>query len=101
MDIKIGDKSFKTRKPQDLDAVLLATTGCNAVEAAKQLGGWPSPGRIASALRPYLPDDAPSTPEIAQMIASADNGPDVLVAVKKLFADAAAAPAGTTGGSEA
>lgn len=91
MDIKIGDKSFRTRKPSDLDGALLATTGCNAVEAAKHLAGWPTPGRIASALRPFLPEDAPSVPDLAQDIAGADEGPEILVAVKKLYADAASA----------
>lgn len=91
MDIKIGEKSFKTRKPSDLDVALLTTTGCNAVEAAKHLAGWPSPGRIASALRPFLPEDAPSVPELAQDIAGADNGPEVLIAVKKLYVDAVSA----------
>jgi len=100
MDIKIGSKSFKTRKPSDLDAALIETTGCNAAETARQLEGWPSPGRIASAVRPYLPEDAPSTPELAQAIADADEGPEVLIAVKKLYADAGA-PAPVTDGSVA
>lgn len=90
MDIKIGDKSFRTRKPSDLDGALLATTGCNAVETAKHLAGWPTPGRIASALRPFLPEDAPSVPDLAQDIAG-DEGPEILVAVKKLYVDAASA----------
>ncbi len=100
MDIKIGDKSFKTRRPSDLDAALRAATGCNAAETAKQLGGWPSPGRVASALRPFLPEDAPSTPDVARMIAASENAPDVLVSVKKLYADAAV-PAAKSTGSEA
>ena len=91
MDIKIGSTSFKTRRPSDLDAALIATTGCNAAETAQQLAGWPSAGRIASAVRPFLPEDAPSTPEVAQAIASADDGPELLVSVKKLYADAVAA----------
>lgn len=86
MEIKIGEKSFRTRKPSNLDAVLIANTGCSAAEAVGHLNGWPSSGRIASALRPFLPDDAPSVPELAQSIASADNGPEVLIAVKKLYA---------------
>jgi len=89
MDIKIGDKSFKTRKPSDLDAALITATGCSAVETARHLAGWPTAGRIASALRPFLPEEAPSTPELASDIAAAEDGPELLVAVKKLYADAA------------
>jgi hypothetical protein len=95
MDIKIGGGTLRTRKPGDLDAALIAATGCSAAETAKQLAGWPSAGRIASALRPFLPDDAPSTPELAHSIASAEDGPEVLVAVKTLYADAATAGATT------
>lgn len=89
MDIKIGDKSFKTRKPSDLDAALISTTGCNAAETVVHLAGWPTAGRIASALRPFLPDDAPSTPELASEISALEEGPELLVTVKKLYADAA------------
>lgn len=101
MEIKIGEKPFRTRKPSDLDAVLIAATGCNAAETAKQLAGWPSAGRVASALRPHLPDDAPSTPELAHLIAIAANGPEVLVAVKKLYADAEPAAPGDAPGTGA
>lgn len=95
MDIKIGDKPFKTRKPGDLDAALRETTGCNAAETAQQLGGYPNPGRIASALRPFLPDDAPSMPELAHMIAVADDI-EILAAVRKLYgSDAVTPPAAT------
>jgi hypothetical protein len=91
MTIKIGDKSYSTRKPGDLDAALLATTGCNAAETARILAGYPTAGHIAAALRPFLAEDTPSNPELAQAIA--DDGPDVLIAVRKLYADAAAPPA--------
>lgn len=90
MDITLGGKPLKTRKPTDLDAALLATTGCNATETVRQLNGWPTPGRIASALRPFLSDDAPSTPELADSIARQDTA-EVLAAVKKLYADASVA----------
>lgn len=90
MDITLGGKPFKTRKPTDLDVALLSTTGCNAAETVRQLNGWPTPGRIASALRPFLPDDAPSTPELADSIARQDTA-EVLAAVKKLYADASVA----------
>ncbi|MCT8002987.1 hypothetical protein NZL82_13990 [Sphingomonas sanguinis] len=97
MEITIGGKAYRTRKPSDLDKALLGTTGCSAAEIASHLGGWPSAGRIASALHPFLPDDAPSAPELAQAIAASEDGPKILVAVKKLYAadeeTATAAPA--------
>ena len=101
MDIKIGDKSFKTRKPSDLDAALISTTGCNAVETVRHLAGWPTAGRIASALRPFLPEDGPSTPELATDIAAAEDGPELLVSVKKLYADATKASAPDASGMAA
>jgi len=101
MEIKIGDKSHKTRKPSDLDAALLASTGCNAAETAQQLAGSPSAGRIASALRPFLPDDAPSTPELAHAIAASGQASDYLASVSKLYADVAFAPVTGDGGAAA
>ena len=95
MDIKIGEKSLKTRKPTDLNAALLATTGCSTAETTAQLGGFPTPGRIATALRPFLNDDAPSTPELAHMIAVAD-GVEVLAAVRKLYGSEAVTPPAAT-----
>lgn len=86
-EMTIGGASYALRQPRDLDADLLASTGCDAAEAAKHLAGWPSPNRIASALRPFLSDDAPCIPALAQEIADADDGPEVLIGVKQLYAD--------------
>ena len=94
MTIKIGDRSYSTRKPKDLDAALEQVTGCNAAEIARVLAGFPSPGQVAAALLPFLPDDAPAAQDLAVEIA---NDPDVLGAVRKLYADAAAAPAAAKG----
>lgn len=88
MAIKIGERSLATRRPQDLDAALVAATGCNALEMARILGGYANPGQVATALRPFLPEDAPSTPELAAEIAVCLD--DVLPAVRKLYADAPA-----------
>lgn len=94
MEITIGGKAYRTRKPSDLDKALLGTTGCSAAEIASHLGGWPSAGRIASALHTFLPDDAPSAPELALAIAASEDGPEILVSVKKLYApDEAETPA--------
>lgn len=105
MEIKIGGKTLKTKKPGDLDAVLIAWTGCSAAETATQLASWPSPGRLASALHPFLADDAPSVPELAAMI-SEDQDVEIIGAVQKLYAveasPSSAAPAkGTTSTAKA
>ena len=71
MTIQIGDKTFATRRPQDLDAKLLATTGCSAVEAQRWLRGAPRASHVAAALIPFLPADAPPVQELAAMIDAA------------------------------
>lgn len=85
MQIKVGETSFKTRKPADLDAALLETTGCDAAETARHLAGYPLAGHVAAALRPFLPDNAPSIPELALAIPVGD---DAFIAdVRGLYAD--------------
>lgn len=85
MQFTVGDKSFKTRKPADLDAALLETTGCDAAETARHLAGYPLAGHVAAALRPFLPDNAPSVPELALAIPVGD---DAFIAdVRGLYAD--------------
>lgn len=85
MTIKIGEKSYSTRKPKDLDASLKDVTGCDAVETARILMGYPNAGQIAAALHPFLPDDAPSIPDLASEIGPVIN--DVALDVRKLYAD--------------
>lgn len=68
MTITISGKTFATRKPADLDAALVVTTGCNARENLNIVSGHPLPSKIAAALRPFLPDDGPSVPELAIMV---------------------------------
>lgn len=84
MTITIGKSEFATRKPKKLDATLEASTGCNAAEIARTLMGYPSAGQVATALRPFLPDDAPSVSELAVRIGVPDT--DLIVAVRKLYA---------------
>jgi len=88
MAIKIGERSIPTRKPQDLDAALADVAGCNAAEMARILAGYPNPGQVATALRPFLPEDAPGIPDLAAELAG-DMG-TVVPAVRKLYADAEA-----------
>ena len=97
MTITIAGKSLPTRRPQDLNAVLIAATGCSAAENRKIIDGTPLPGRLAAALHPFL-TDGPSVAELAAMVeielARADNR--LVADVRKLFDNAdVAAPADT------
>jgi hypothetical protein len=92
MTIKIGGRTLSTRRPKDLDAALEASTGCNAVEIARILAGYPNAGQVAAALQPFLPDDAPSGTDLASEIASGDLAVTV-TDVRKLYAVEAAAVA--------
>jgi hypothetical protein len=97
MSITIGKTQFSTRKPRDLDERLLATTGCNASENLALISANALPGRIAAALRPFLPDDAPGVAELAVLIetALAEEGNTLIADAKKLFAAADVEPAVT------
>lgn len=88
MTINIAGEKFSTRRPSDLDGALIAATGCNAAENFAIVGGFPLPSKIAAAVRPFLPDDAPSVPELAIMVERELAVPaNTLVAdVRKLFA---------------
>jgi hypothetical protein len=70
--IKIGEKTLATRRPADLDAQLVAATGCTAAEQVNMLGLRSTPFQVARALRPFLDKEAPPVPELAQMIEGAD-----------------------------
>lgn len=67
--IVIGGQSYPVACPSDIEARLLAATGCSAVELAGALGDFTT-GNIAHAVRPFLADDAPSAPELAQGFAA-------------------------------
>lgn len=71
--MKIGDKTLKLRKrPSDIEAQLLASTGCSEAEVAAWLRGNPLPGLVAAALLPFVEGgDAPAIPELADAIATA------------------------------
>ena len=89
--IKFGDKEFKTKKPQDLDQRLLGACGINGAEMAAQLRGNPRPQVVARGLLPFLGDDAPSMPELADLI-SRNDVRAIQADVLKLYADQAEAP---------
>lgn len=85
MEIKVDKKTFSTRKPSNLDTVLLDATGCDAAETARHLAGYPSAGRVAAALHPFLPGDAPSIAELAHAIPVGDV--EFMAAVRGLYAN--------------
>ncbi len=68
--IQIGDKSFETKRPDDLDKQLAAATGCSVAEVQQQLRGSPLAQHVARALRPFLAEP-PSMAELVQAIAAA------------------------------
>jgi hypothetical protein len=70
--MKIGDKTYNPSRPDDLDEQLIASTGINAAETARNLAGHPIASQVAAAVRPFLPKSAPSVPELASAIAADD-----------------------------
>lgn len=70
MTIKIGGKDYRTKTPTDLDAKLLASTGLSVSEVAIALCGSPLPHLVARALKPFLPEDAPTVVELSSLIAA-------------------------------
>lgn len=86
MAIIIAGKSYATRRPQDLDAKLVAATGCSAAEAQRWLHGSPRASHVAAALVPFMVGaDAPVVQELAALIA-ADDVAAVAVQVAALYA---------------
>jgi hypothetical protein len=76
MTIKIGDTTYKIRKPSGLDAVLVGATGCDAAEMARMIGGTPQASHLARALHPFLhveEGEVPHVSEVAAQIAAADD----------------------------
>jgi hypothetical protein len=72
MTVQIGQKTFATRRPDDLDNRLLAEFGCNAAEVARLLSGSPLAGTVARALLPFVTEaDRPETAVLATAIEAA------------------------------
>lgn len=90
--IKFGGLDLKTSRPSDLDAQLIATTGCGVKELDTILGAGPD--RAARAVLPFLDKDAPPFGDLARAIAA---DPGALPAIRKLYGDVPAAAAPATG----
>lgn len=68
MSIKIGDQTFATKRPKDLNEAL-AQYSLSEAEMVSQLHVDANADVIARAVKPFLPAEAPSVPELAAMIA--------------------------------
>lgn len=100
MTIQIGAKRLATRRPQDLDAVLLVDFGCNAAEIAGMLAGQPLAGTVARALVPFLAEgDRPTLAELASDIDAAGTV-NVATQVAALYVAAGADDLDGLGGRE-
>lgn len=90
--LKIGGTSYKTRRPTDLDAQLIASTGCSAAEIDKLIAAGPD--RMAHAVAPFV-DDTDHC-ELARAIAGDQDAADQ---IRQLYSDHApdAVPALTEG----
>mgnify|MGYP007116547190 CR=1 FL=1 len=63
--IVIGGQSYPVARPADLNAQLVAMTGCTAAEIADSLGDFTLAAHLARAVLPFLASQAPSMPELA------------------------------------
>lgn len=90
MAITIASTEFKTRKPKDLDARLVASTGCNAAENLALISGAAVPGRIAMAVAPFITGGAPSTAKLAALVQRelATEGSTLIADIRALFVGA-------------
>lgn len=91
MSITIGEHILATQRPVDLDAKLIAATGCTAAEHATMLEkGSAAPYQIARVLAPLLVEPIAMS-ELADMISVADQG-QVVAEVRSLLAVPAVLP---------
>lgn len=93
MTITIGGNTFNTRKPRDLDEIVIDSTGYSTAELARAVAAGAPAHLAARALHPFLGADAPSIAELAQMIAQW-GAPDLAVQISDLLGGAADAEGG-------
>ena len=72
MTIRIGGRELPTTRPSDLDAQLIAITGCSAAENAAMLGNGSTPFQVARALHPLIADGEISVADLTSMVEAAD-----------------------------
>ena len=87
--MKIGTATYQVKRPNDLDAQLLASTGCSPAELSQILGASPIAGTVAQVLLPFLPEkERPDLATLARQISEAGIV-EVAAAVRALLGDAA------------
>jgi hypothetical protein len=79
--ITIAGHDLKTSKPKDLDAQLIASTGCSSREIATILGAGPD--RAARALRPFLENNVLPGSDLARAIVQDS---EAIATIAKLYA---------------
>ncbi len=87
--IKFGHLELNTSQPDDLDAKLVAATGCSSAEVELLLGAGPD--RIARALRPFLNAEAPDQSTVARAVANDQAA--AIEGIRKLYAARSASTA--------
>lgn len=70
MTIQIGGRALPTTRPADLEAQLIAITGCSAAENAAMIRNGSTPFQVARALHPLIADDSVS---VADLVAAIDD----------------------------
>jgi hypothetical protein len=72
MQIAIAGQKLASALPDDLDAKVIAATGCSVEELVASLDSGPAPSLVAELLHPCLAGkDAPAKPTLASLIAIA------------------------------
>ena len=95
--IKLNGEQYKTSRPADLDAKLIAATGCSSAEIGTLLAAGGD--RAAAALRPFLEAEALPGLELNRAIAA---DPGAREAIRDLYAKVPAAekPVDAPGGAK-
>lgn len=93
MTITIAGTKLAIRKPADLDAALIAATGCSAAENLAMVNGTPHAARLAPAILPFLAEP-PALSDLAVLVATdlATPGSTLVADVQKLYAPVEPAP---------
>lgn len=88
MSIEIAGVRYATKRPDDLDAQLVAATGCSPSEIEHLLVSGAD--RVAAAVLPFIVKDAPPIVALANAIAG---DPAAIEQIRALYATTPAAPA--------
>lgn len=96
MKIKIGGIVYDTRKPDDLDAQVIAATGCSSAELLESFASGTTPTALAAVLLPHLAAGAPALPDLAHAIAAEPDLAGVIRTIRRVAAAHEAKPVAAT-----